>query len=187
MMAHIMERYFTNVRDVDLTDQLCEAALRSIIKHAPRALEEPQNYDVRANIMWAGTIAHNDLLGTGRIGDWASHVIEHELSGIYDLAHGAGLAIIFPAWMKYVYKHDVARFVQFAARVWGVDPDYHDPETTALEGIRRLEEFFKRIGLPTRLADADIPDDRLEEMAAKCTGNGTHTVGNFVKLTEADV
>lgn len=187
MMAHIMERYFTNVREVDLTDQLCEAALRSIIKYAPRALEEPENYDVRANLMWASTIAHNDLLGTGRIGDWASHMIEHELSGIYDVAHGAGLAIIFPAWMKYVYKHDVARFVQFAVRVWGVDPDYHNPERTALEGIRRLEEFFRRIGLPTRLADADIPADRLEEMAAKCTANGTRTVGNFVKLTQEDV
>lgn len=187
MMAHIMERYFTTTREVDLTDQLCEAALRSIIKYAPRALEEPQNYEVRANIMWAGTIAHNDLLGTGRVGDWASHVIEHELSGIYDVAHGAGLAIVFPAWMKYVYKNDLPRFVQFAARVWGVDPDYHDPEKTALEGIRRLEEFFKRMGLPTRLAEADIPADRLEEMAAKCTSDDQHTVGNFVKLTQADV
>ncbi len=187
MMAHIMERYFTNVREVDLTDQLCEAALRSIIKYAPRALEEPENYDIRANIMWAGTIAHNDLLSTGRIGDWASHMIEHELSGIYDLAHGAGLAIVFPAWMKYVYQHDLPRFVQFAARVWGVDPDYHNPEKTALEGIRRLEEFFKRIGLPTRLADAGIPADRLEEMAAKCTANGSRTLGRFVELTKEDV
>lgn len=187
MMAHIMERYFTNTREVDLTDQLCEGALRSIIKYGPRALEEPENYEVRANIMWAGTIAHNDLLGTGRVGDWASHTIEHEISGIYDLAHGAGLAIVFPAWMKYVYKHDVQRFVQFAARVWGVDPDYHNPERTALEGIRRLEEFFKRMGLPVRLSDADIPGDRIAEMAAKCTNNDAHTVGNFVKLTQEDV
>lgn len=187
MMAHIMERYFTNTREVDLTDQLCEAALRSIIKYAPRALEEPENYDVRANIMWAGTIAHNDLLGTGRVGDWASHTIEHEISGIYDLAHGAGLSIVFPAWMKYVYKHDIQRFVQFAARVWGVDPDYHNPERTVFEGIRRLEEFFKRMGLPVRLSDADIPGDRIEEMAAKCTDNGTRTVGRFVELGQEDV
>ena len=117
--------------EVDLTDQLCEGA-EEYHKIWAASLEEPENYEVRANIMWAGTIAHNDLLGTGRVGD-GLHTIEHEISGIYDL-HGAGLAIVFPAWMKYVYKHDVQRFVQFAARVWVCDPDYHNPERTALDG-----------------------------------------------------
>lgn len=187
MMAHIMERYFTNVKNVDLTDRLCEAALKTIIKNAPIALKEPENYAARAEIMWAGTIAHNDLLGTGRIGDWASHDIEHEISGIYDVAHGAGLATVFPAWMKYLYKHDVDRFAQFAARVWNVDIDFESPEKTALEGIERLTGFFRSIGLPVTLKDMNIDDNRLEEMADKRTDYGKKTVGNFVKLNREDV
>lgn len=187
MMAHVMERYFTNEKEVGFTDQLCEATLRSIIQEAPVAIAEPENYGARANIMWAGTIAHNDLLGTGRLGDWASHNIEHELSALYDIAHGAGLAIVFPAWMKYVYRHDIPRFVQFSVEVFGVEQDYHNPERTILEGIRRLEDFFRRIGLPTTLQEADIPADRLEEMAAKSTANDTQTLGTFVPLNKADV
>ncbi|NMA60634.1 MAG: iron-containing alcohol dehydrogenase [Firmicutes bacterium] len=187
MMAHVMERYFTNEKEVGFTDQLCEATLRSIIQEAPVAIAEPENYGARANIMWAGTIAHNDLLSTGRLGDWASHNIEHELSALYDIAHGAGLAIVFPAWMKYVYRHDIPRFVQFSVEVFGVEQDYHNPERTILEGIRRLEDFFRRIGLPTTLQEADIPADRLEEMAAKSTANDTQTLGTFVPLNQADV
>lgn len=187
MMAHVMERYFTNEKEVGFTDQLCEATLRSIIQEAPVAIAEPENYGARANIMWAGTIAHNDLLSTGRLGDWASHNIEHELSALYDIAHGAGLAIVFPAWMKYVYRHDIPRFVQFSVEVFGVEQDYHNPERTILEGIRRLEDFFRRIGLPTTLQEADIPADRLEEMAAKSTANDTQTLGTFVPLNKADV
>jgi alcohol dehydrogenase len=187
IMAHIMERYFTNTRNVDLTDRLCEAALKTIIRNVPLALAEPNNYDFRAEILWASTIAHNDLLGTGRIGDWASHGIEHEMSGIYDMAHGAGLAIIFPAWMRYVYQHDINRFVQFAVRVWDVDMDFGSPETTAVEGIRRLENFFRMIGLPVRFSDIGVSDDRFEEMASKCTAGGKDTVGNFVRLDKEAV
>jgi alcohol dehydrogenase YqhD (iron-dependent ADH family) len=187
IMAHIMERYFTNVRNVDLTDRLCEATLSAIINNVPKVLAKPDDYDAWAEVMWAGTIAHNDLLGTGREGDWASHQIEHEMSGIYDIAHGAGLAVIFPAWMKYVYKHDMNRFLQFATRVWKVEMDFTDPERTALEGISRLEAFFRSIGLPVRFSDAGLDDRDFEEMAAKCTGNGTATSGNFVKLTKSDV
>lgn len=187
IMAHVMERYFTNVSNVDFTDRLCEATLRTIIHNVPIALENPEDYGARAEVMWAGTVAHNDLLSTGRIGDWASHQIEHELSGIYDIAHGAGLAIVFPAWMKYVYKHDIQRFAQFAVRVWNVEYDFNDPERTALEGIDRLTHFFSSIGLPTTLKEADIPEDRLEEMAAKCTNNDQNTQGSFVKLGQADV
>ncbi|NLM41827.1 MAG: iron-containing alcohol dehydrogenase [Firmicutes bacterium] len=185
MMAHIMERYFTNEPDVLFSDHLCEAALRGIIQYAPIAVREPENYAARSNIMWAGTIAHNDLLGMGRIGDWASHNIEHELSALYDIAHGAGLAIVFPAWMKYVYKHNPERFVQFAVRVFQVEQDFFNPERTILEGIRRLEEFFRSIGLPVRLKDADLPADRLEEMAAKATADGP--LGSFVPLGKDDV
>lgn len=185
IMAHVMERYFTNEKEVDFTDRLCEATLQTIIKNVPLALADPNNYAARAEIMWASTIAHNDLVGTGRIGDWGSHDIEHEISGIYDIAHGAGLAIIFPAWMKYVYKHDVNRFVQFASRVWEVEPDFNHPERTALEGIKRMENFFKGIGLPISLKDANINEDRLEEMAVK--GTQAHPLGNFVKLYKDDV
>jgi alcohol dehydrogenase YqhD (iron-dependent ADH family) len=121
IMAHIMERYFTAVLNVELTDRLCEAVLKTVINNIPVVLKQPDNYSAWAEIMWAGTIAHNNLLNTGRTGDWASHDIEHELSGIYDVAHGAGLAVVLPAWMKYVYKHDIKRFSQYAVRVWNID------------------------------------------------------------------
>jgi alcohol dehydrogenase YqhD (iron-dependent ADH family) len=185
IMAHVMERYFTRVSGVDFTDRLCEATLRAIIDNVPVALAQPDDYAARAQIMWASTIAHNDLLGTGRIGDWASHMIEHELSGIYDVAHGAGLAVTFPAWMKHVYKNDVARFARFAVNVWGVEPRFEWPERTALEGIGRTKNFFRDIGLPTSLPELGIKDDRLEEMAKKATAAGP--LGNFVKLGKDDV
>ena len=135
--------------------------------------------------MWAGTIAHNDLLGTGRVGDWATHLIEHELSGIYDVAHGAGLAVLFPAWMRLVCTRDVRRFAQFAVRVWGVENDFAAPEHTAMEGIRRLVDFYRRIGLPTTLKELGVTDDRSEEMAVKCVDRGQ--VGNFARLDAAEV
>jgi alcohol dehydrogenase YqhD (iron-dependent ADH family) len=185
IMAHVMERYFTRVPAVDFTDRLCEATLQTIIRHTPRALEAPRDYDARAQIMWASTVAHNDLLGTGRVGDWASHQIEHELSALYDVAHGAGLAVVFPAWMTHVYRHEVQRFVRFAVRVWGLEPDFGSPERTALEGIRRLKGFFHDIGLPTTLAELGVPADRLQEMARRCTARGP--VGHFAELGEADV
>ena len=145
-------------------------------------MREPENYDARAEIMWAGSIAHNDLLGTGRQPDFASHMIEHEISGIYDIAHGAGLAIIIPAWMKHVYKYNLDRFVQFAVRVWNVDHNFYSPELTALEGIKRYENFLKEIGLPTRLSEENIPADRFEEMAEKAV-----KPGSIKKMTEKDI
>jgi alcohol dehydrogenase YqhD (iron-dependent ADH family) len=185
MMAHILERYFTNEQNVEVTDRLCEATLKTIINNAHIVIEDPTNYAARAEIMWAGTIAHNDSLGIGRIGDWASHDIEHELSGIYDIAHGAGLAIIFPAWMKYVYKHDINRFVQFANRVWDIEIDLNNLEKTALAGIKKTEQFFSSIGMPVTLKEANIDSEHFEEMAKKGTEN--RTLGNFVKLNEEDV
>jgi alcohol dehydrogenase YqhD (iron-dependent ADH family) len=185
IMAHVMERYFTRVKAVDLTDRLCEAVLRTIIRNVPIALARPDEYDARAEIMWAGTVAHNDLLSTGRIGDWATHSIEHEVSGIYDVAHGAGLAVLFPAWMTHVMPHDVDRFARFAARVFDAEHDYASPERTAREGVRRLQTFWKGIGLPSTLAETGVGVDRLDEMARKATERGP--LGNFVKLTTADV
>lgn len=187
IMAHVMERYFTNTTHVELTDRLCEAVLRTVISSVPRILENPHDYDSRAEIMWAGSIAHNDLVGTGRQGCWGSHGIEHELSALYDVAHGAGLAVVFPAWMKYVYKHDVARFARFATEVWGVEPSWFNPEQTAREGIRRLEDFFVSVGLPVRLSQLHIPEGTsierdIPEMAAKAVLKGGGYTGNFVRL-----
>jgi alcohol dehydrogenase len=187
IMAHIMERYFTNTLQVELMDRLCESTLKTIINNAAAVLERSNNYDAWAEIMWAGTVAHNNLLNTGRTGDWGSHDIEHEISAIYDVAHGAGLAVLFPAWMKYAYQHDVKRFAQYAVRVWNVDYSFWTPEQTALEGIGRLENFYKSIGLPISFKEMGIKDDRFAEMADKCTNSDKSAVGNFVKLGRSDV
>jgi alcohol dehydrogenase YqhD (iron-dependent ADH family) len=182
IMAHVMERYFTPVQNVELTDRLSEAVIKTVINNGRIVMREPDNYDARAEIMWAGTIAHNDLLATGRQPDFASHMIEHEISGIYDIAHGAGLAIILPAWMKYVYKYNLDRFVQFAVRVWNVDHNFYSPELTALEGIKRYENFLKEIGLHTRLSEENISTDRFEEIAEKAVKSGS-----IKKMTEKDI
>lgn len=187
IMAHLMERYFTNAYPVELTDRMIEGVLKTVINNAPTLLSEPQNYDAWSEVMWSGTVAHNNLLNTGRPGDWASHDIEHELSAQYDIAHGAGLAMVFPAWMKYVYKHDINRFVQFAVRVWNVEEDHFNREKTAMAGIAKLEEFWSSLGLAVRLSAAGLDASHFAEMAAKCTADDTHTVGNFVKLEKKDV
>ncbi|MDA3811151.1 MAG: iron-containing alcohol dehydrogenase [Spirochaetaceae bacterium] len=182
IMAHLMERYFTNTKNVSFTDNLIEATMKTIINQGPHVIKDSEDYDSWAEIMWAGTIAHNNLLNTGRDGDWASHDIEHEISGIYDVAHGAGLAVVFPAWMKYVLHNDLNRFVQWSVRVWNVDMNVFDPESVALEGIRKMKEFFQSLGLKITLSDLGIKDDRIDEMADKCTDNNNRTIGNFVKL-----
>ena len=180
--AHLMERYFTNVKNVAFTDRLIEATLKTVIAQAALILKNPQDYDAWSEFMWAGTIAHNNLLNTGRVGDWASHDIEHEISGIYDVAHGAGLAVVFPAWMKHVLHQDLNRFVQWAVRVWNVEMDVYNPEAVAREGIARMEAFIRSLGIGTTLGSLGIKDDRIDEMAEKCTDGDTRTVGNFVKL-----
>lgn len=187
IMIHIMERYFTTVKNVELTDRLCEATLKTVIGNAPKALEKPDDYAARAEIMWAGAIAHNNLLSTGRIGDWASHMIEHEVSGINDVAHGAGLSVVTPAWMRYVYKQDIPRFAQYAARVWNVEVDCFDLEATALEGINRQKAFFKSIGMPTSLGEIGITPEHYRRIADNCRRFDGDTVGNFVKLRTEDI
>ncbi len=187
IMAHLMERYFTNVQNVELTDRLLEATMKTLINQAPLVLQNPNDYDAWAELMWSGTIAHNNLLDTGRLGDWASHDIEHELSGIYDIAHGAGLAVVFPAWMKYTYQHDRNRFVQWAVRVWNVEMNVFNQDAVVIQGIERMETFFRSIGLGTRLSELGIKEDRFEEMSVKCTYGNKRKVGNFVKLDSADI
>lgn len=186
IMAHVCERYFTNTKHVETTDRLCEAVLLAMIHETPKVIANANDYEARANIMWAGMVAHNNIIGVGREQDWNSHDIEHELSGLYDCAHGAGLAVIMPAWMEFVYKHDIMRFAQFATRVWGCKMDYADPEATAREGIRCFRTFLHSIGMPINFAElgakeADIP------VLVKKFGIGDGRTGGFVHLSSEDV
>jgi len=190
MMSHIFERYFTNTTHTDLTDGLCETTLKTIMKNALLVSADPRNYDAWCQVGFAGTIAHNDLLGLGREQDWACHGMEHELSAIYDVAHGAGLAVLTPAWMKYVYKTNINMFVQFAVNVMGVEGSYRDPDALVLEGIARLSEFFKKMGLPSTLSELGIDESNLELMAKKATGaayGSEHPLGGLKKLYWQDV
>ena len=181
IMAHVMERYFTPTKDVDFTDMLCEATMKTIIKYAPAALENPKDYNARSQMMWAGTIAHNRLLETGRQGDWAAHGLQHAMGGLYHMAHGAGLAVVYPAWMRYNYKKDIARFVRYAVYVWDVGVDFGTDEEIILEGIKRYEKFAKSIGMPTTFKELGIPGDRIDEMACVF-----HRNGSFAVLDESD-
>ncbi|MDL2211763.1 iron-containing alcohol dehydrogenase [Erysipelotrichaceae bacterium OttesenSCG-928-M19] len=187
MLAHLMERYFTNTTNIDVTDRQIEALMKTIVELGPEVYQDPTNYDVYAQIMWAGTVAHNYSLCVGRETDWATHQIEHELSGMYDVAHGAGLAVLFPAWMKYVYKHDVRRFAQFATRVFNVENDFFNQEKTAYQGILALEKFYKSLDMPLTLRDLDIPESSIDELASNTTRNDKITQGNFVKLQTKDI
>jgi alcohol dehydrogenase YqhD (iron-dependent ADH family) len=186
MIAHVMERYFTNTKEVEITDRVGEAIIKTIIKETPKALKNPYDYEARANLMWAGMLAHNDICGVGREQDWATHMLEHELSGLYDVTHGAGLAVMFPAWMKYVMNHDVARFAQFAVRVWDCEMDFQHPENTALQGIERYEQFMTSIGMPVRFAELGAKAEDIP-LLVKTLGLGKRTLGSFIKLTEEDV
>lgn len=186
IMAHVFERYFTNTRDVEITDRLCEAVLLTMIKETPRAIAQPDNYEARANIMWAGTVAHNDIVGVGRSQDWNSHGIEHELSALYDCAHGAGLAVIMPAWMEFVYKHDVMRFAQMAVRIWGCQMNFEFPDETALEGIACFRSFLHSIGMPINFEQLGAKEEDIPLLVDKF-GIGDGKTGGFVHLTAQDV
>lgn len=186
IMAHIFERYFTNTLEVEVTDRLCEGLLLTMIKEAPRVIENPNNYEARANIMWAGTVAHNDIVGVGRSQDWNSHGLEHELSGLYDCAHGAGLAVIMPAWMEYVYKHNVMRFCQVATRVWGVQMNFENPEETALAGIREFRKFLRSIGMPLDFEEIGAKAEDIPVLVEKL-GVGDSVRGGFMPLNREDV
>ena len=183
ILSHIFERYFTNTKDVNFIDYISEGAMKSIIKNGSILKEDPQNYAARAEIMLAGSIAHNGLLGLGREDDWGSHDIAHEISALYGTTHGVTLSIIFPAWMKYVYKVNEDRFAQFGKEVFGVKEE--DKEKASLRAIEEFEKFLKKIGLPTRLSDINIDDENFEIMASKATENGP--LGSFKKLHKEDV
>ena len=188
IMAHLYERYLTNTKEVEVTDRLIEALLLTMKHEGPRVIADPNNYEARANIMWAGMMAHNNSCGVGRSQDWSSHDIEHELSALYDCAHGAGLAVTMPAVFKYVMNHNVMRFAQVATRVWGCQMDFEHPEVTALEGINAFQNFLVSIGMPKNFSELGAKEEDIPKLVeVLCRGNGrTGTVGGFVTLNEDD-
>ena len=189
IMAHLFERYFTNTQNVEVTDRVIEGLLMTMIHETPKVIENPDDYEARANIMWAGMLAHNNCCGVGREQDWASHDMEHELSALYDCAHGAGLAVVFPAWMEYNMHHDVMRFAQVANRVWGCAMDFQHPEITAKAGIAAFRSFLRSIGMPQTLAELGGKEEDIPYLAhtAAYGNGGDGTLGSFVVLKEEDM
>ena len=189
IMAHLYERYLTNTEEVEVTDRMIEGLLLTMIHEGPRVIADPDNYQARANIMWAGMMAHNNSCGVGRTQDWTSHNIEHELSALYDCAHGAGLAVVMPAVFTYTLEHNVMRFAQAAVRVWGCQMDFADPKRTALEGIEALRNFLISIGMPKNFAELGAKEEDIEKLAHTCCYGdvNTGTVEGFATLDQKDV
>ena len=189
IMMHTMERYFSHEPHTELTDGICEALLRTVMNNAKILKEEPHNYDACAEVMWAGSLSHNGLTGCGTTGDWATHQIEHELGGMFDVAHGAGLAAVWGSWARYVYKEGVDKFVQFAVNVMGIPKDSGTPEEIALAGIRAMEDFYHSIDMPASLTELGVEptDEQIGEMAQKCVFFGKRTVGGYKVLKAEDV
>ena len=188
IMAHLYERYLTNTPEVEVTDRLIEALLLTMVHEGPRVLENPNNYDARANIMWAGMMAHNNSCGVGRSQDWNSHNIEHELSALYDCAHGAGLAVTMPAVFTYVMNHNVMRFAQVATRVWGCQMDFAHPEVTAKAGIEALRSFLISLGMPRNFAELGAKEEDIPKLVdVLCNGDGRPgSITGFVTLDQED-
>ena len=186
MMTHTIERYFTVCEDTLLTDQLSEALLRSIISAGSVAVENPTDYNARATLMWGSSLAHNGLTGCGRINYLAVHQLEHAVSGEFDqVAHGAGLAVLFPAWAKYVCKYNVKRFAKFAKNVWGVSEN--DDLKCAMLGIDAMAKYFESLGMPTKLRDFDIPKDAISRLADLCTYGQTRTINSYIPLVYKEI
>ena len=190
MMMHTMERYFTKDDDMDLTTDLAEAVLRRMKVAVFDVLKNPEDYRQRAQIMWGGSIAHNGLTGCGVNDDWATHQLEHELSGMFDVTHGAGLAAIWPSWARYVMHENLSRFVRFAVNVMDVPNDFSDPEGTAIKGIEATERFYHAIGMPINIKELigrDVTDDEIREMTRKCSRDYQQTCGQLKVLKAEDM
>ena len=185
IISHAFERYFTPTKDVETTDRLLEGIVLAMMHEGRRVMKDPHDYEARANIMWAGMVVHNDIMGVGRKQDWNSHHLEHVLSAVYDCAHGAGLSVIMPAWMSYCVEHsDGARFAQMATRIFGCQMDFDDPKRTAREGVEAFKNFLRELGMPLTFAEigadpASIP--RLVEM----NNIGDGVTGGYVGLDRA--
>ena len=190
IMMHTMERYFSHDDDMTVTDAIAESILRTVKDSIFEVLKEPENYVHRAQIMWAGSLAHNDLTGCGTTGDWATHQLEHELSALFDVAHGAGLAALWGSWARYVYKENVTRFAQFAVNVMGVTNDFKSPGHTALAGIEAMEDFYRAIGMPVSICELigrQATDEEIKLMADKCSSGGSTTTGKLKVLHRDDM
>ena len=188
ILAHIMERYFTCEPEVDLTDRMAEGAMQAIIRAVRIAIKDPASYDAQAQLMWGSTIAHNDTVGVGRVQDFGSHQIEHELSALYDVAHGAGLAVVFPAWMRYHMNKNVMRFAQFAVRVYNCEMDFEHPENTALAGIEAHEAFLRSIGMPVTMKELGAKTEDIPFLANKTKKNNPDgTTGGVFHMTPVDI
>jgi alcohol dehydrogenase YqhD (iron-dependent ADH family) len=185
MMSHVFEQYFSHTPNAHLQEHLCEAVMKTIVEHAPDVIANPESYEARETIMYCATMALNGMISMGVTGDWACHGIEHEVSAIYDIPHGGGLAIIFPNWMKYVLDEGVDKFYKLATRVFDVNPEGKDKRQVALEGIEKVREFFNSIGAPSRLADYEIGDENIPLMAEKAVSRGP--LGKFKELHKEDV
>ena len=190
IMMHTMERYFNQGGTLELTDEIAEGLLRTVMKYAKVLHEDPANYDARAEIMWAGSLAHNGLTGCGAAsgGDWTSHILEHEMGGMFDVTHGAGLAAVWPAWARTVYKDCMDRFTKFAVNVMGVDPNGKTPEAVCEEGIEAMEAFYRSIGMPTNMKELGIEptDEQIRAMAAGAAKACGGSRGAAKKLYEED-
>ena len=190
IMMHIMERYFVNVETMTVTDTMAEAVIRDVLRYGKAALEDPRDYRARAEIMWAGSLAHNGLLcAGGPNGDWASHQIEMELSGMFGVAHGAGLAAIWGSWARYVLDAKPQRFAQFAYRIFDL-PQTGDPAADGLRGIEAMEDYFRSIRMPVNLRElgvGELTEEQIDELAEKCTYFGRRTVGQFKVLGKEDI
>lgn len=185
MFAHLCERYFSPTQDVALTDNLCEAVMRTVVAESAKVMADPADYQARANIMWAGTLAHSDICGAGRVQDWASHGMEHELSALYDCAHGAGLAVVMPAWMEYVHDADNARFARFARNVFGAGVGESD-EDAALAGIAAFRAWLKSLGMPLDFAELGANEEDIPLLVKTLNLSG-NTLGAFKPLNDRDV
>lgn len=188
IMMHTLERYFSVTRDTALTDRIAEGLLKSVVEAGIVADQDPQDYEARATLMWAGSLSHNDLTSAGRAFFMQVHQLEHELSGMYPgVAHGAGLSALFCSWCRYIYKQDVSRFAQYAVRVWNQEMDYEHPERTALSGIQATEDFFRSLQMPVSLTELGIDGEKLEEMTEKCTFFGTRTLPGIVEFGAKEI
>ena len=190
IMMHIMERYFVNVETMTVTDTMAEAVIRDVLRYGKAALEDPRDYRARAEIMWAGSLAHNGLLcAGGPNGDWASHQIEMELSGMFGVAHGAGLAAIWGSWARYVLDAKPQRFAQFAYRIFDL-PQTGDPTVDGLRGVEAMEDYFRSIRMPVNLRElgvGELTEEQIDELAEKCTYFGRRTIGQFKVLGKEDI
>jgi len=189
IIMHTLERYFSHETDTELVDAFAEALVKTVMRQSKILLTDPTNYNARAEVMWAGSLSHNGLTGCGRKGDWASHQLEHELGGMFDVAHGAGIAAVWGSWARYVYKDDVDRFVKFAVNIMGVPMNAEEPECTALAGIEAMETFFREIHMPVSISElgVELSEEQIVELAYKCTYMGKRTIGGIRKLEQKDM